>query len=239
MQLWELHRDLSESIGDPVNADAFVIPDGVRYNRSKRNDYLYRSMLTILNRVIEATVRLNKQARNKILKTILPNYISEIGITVSTLPVTTPSGRTLYTWQSGLFPYPLYVYILSVRYVGALQSYPLPIKVGTEVEALMNDRYIQPHDAFCEYLGGATQSLLIYDFLSELSGGSILVEYIPLPTHPSFLTPPDNVIFEPTLLPQVLSWATFLALSDSQDLDNIDKYLPLAMSGTLNANTQP
>lgn len=45
MLVWEAHKQLSEMIGDGVNATASSIPNGVSYSRDERDGYLYKAML--------------------------------------------------------------------------------------------------------------------------------------------------------------------------------------------------
>jgi len=239
MLTWEGHRDLSESIGDSVNATASSIPDGARWSAAKRDDYLYRGMLMCIKEVTEQVAALPRRIANVFVKnnftTLITEYTFDLGL--SALAMVGNNGKR---YTVGI-PHPAYIISLWYNYPYTPvryppddygESFPIPLRQGTQVEERLNSRVVHIPDAFCEYIYDVTPNLYIYDFKDELkTSGNLYLEYLPLPTHPDYTKPTDELTLEPLMFQKVISWATFFAMADSQDLQNLDRYLTLTLLG--------
>lgn len=230
MYVWEAHKELALSIGDPINANQSVIPDGVRYTKLLRDSYLYRSMLSIYNSVLKEVASLPKKFVSFVLNNLFPMTVLEESYEPS-------SFTSRYLQDHGEHWLVLQdiqlCYILSARiYVGTRGIFPLPIKDPIEANGLLNTRNIQKPDSFFVFFGDVTNTrLYIYDFDGFMPEASeIHIKALRYPIHPRNQFPSDILTIEPHYIPKVLALSTIYAQADSQEVDSA-QYIPLILGG--------
>jgi hypothetical protein len=78
MQVWELHTNLSYAIGDPIrytSDDAIsgrVIPDGIRYSKQLRDNYIFRAGLEIQKQITEVIATLPHKMASAVIEGLHP-----------------------------------------------------------------------------------------------------------------------------------------------------------------------
>jgi len=252
VQVWELHTNLSNAIGDPIrytSNDAIsgrVIPDGVRYSKQLRDNYIFRAGLEIQKQITEVIASLPHKIASAVIEGLHPtnkitNFYSIGGgighdviadVNYGNNQVFTIDWSVLNSPESQSRP----MFLLSAMYVKTANNrpYPLPVKTGIETQGLLNSRNVQTPDDFCE----VTYLMQSKTFLNSINGDfaspvircfmfgindfradidGILLRYVPYAGDPAYMLPTDSYHFELTQLPKLLSLATLYALQDSQE----------------------
>lgn len=239
MLLWQVHNDLARSIGDPIVATSLVIPDGVRYSASLRDQYLYRAMLELLSLYLRKMSAYPKYIMQKELSKIFVNYIERYTVATYTYTLSSntfglrsnPDLPNAGIWE-GTMDADKVFYIMSL-YAGTL---PYTIEIpkregafGSLTRDMRNSQYPDCYFDTMQITDNGTEKLRIraYDYAKELASvaSSVTVEYIPYPTKPNYATPTMLFDFELSLYSQVINQATIYSLIDSQDIQNIEKFL--------------
>lgn len=99
MEYWKLHSNLARSLEDPmikdngeeyVQLDAFTnspLPDGVRYSKELRDDYLFRACQGVLLQSIKAVAGMRRQEATHILTKMFPAMTRHYRVLFSALGV--------------------------------------------------------------------------------------------------------------------------------------------------------
>lgn len=183
MQIWELHRDLSNAIGDPIRytsdnaVNGRVIPDGVRYSKALRDSYILRAAMEIQRQITEVIAALSHKQSVTILEALHPtnkrnnSYSINGGTGHDIIEDLNYGNIQVFTLDFSVnnpaesIDRPMF--LLSAMYVDSNQRiYPLPIKTGLETQGLLNSRNVQIPDDFIE-LTYITQSKT---FLNSING---------------------------------------------------------------------
>lgn len=252
MQVWELHTNLSNAIGDPIrytSSDAIsgrVIPDGVRYSKQLRDNYIFRAGLEIQKQITEVIASLPHKIASSVIEGLHPtnkitNSYNINGGAGHDVIVDTNYGSTqVFTIDWSVLNSPESIsrpmFLLSAMYIKTIDNrpYPLPIKTGIETQGLLNSRNVQQPDDFIEVtylmqsktflnsINGDFASPVIRCFMFGMNNfrtgiGNILLRYVPYAGNPAYMLPTDSYHFELTQLPKLLSLATLYALQDSQE----------------------
>lgn len=252
MQVWELHTNLSYAIGDPIrytSDDAIsgrVIPDGIRYSKQLRDNYIFRAGLEVQRQITEIIATLPNKVAIPVLESLHPtnkitnsyDVSSGVGHDVirdsnyGDIEVFTIDWSVMSSPESSSRP----MFLLNAMYIKSSDNkpYPLPIKHGIETQGLLNSRNVQRPDDFIEVtylfqsktflnsINGNFASPVIRVFMFNISNyetdiSNILLRYIPYAGNPMYMLPTDTYKFELTQLPKLLSLATLYALQDSQE----------------------
>jgi len=233
VRIWEAHKALSLALGDTVNfldangLDATIIsppnsmPDGVWLLHSLRNSQIYRAMLKVYNEIIMSVAPLDRQIAGSVIEKIMPNTI----LTETQTIALNNSAQTM-ALDSKI------IYLTKVYCRNENNDvYPIPIKNGIEVNALLNTRNVQNPDAFAYLfnveLGYDVSILHIYDFKNEIDGMTAYISFIKYPRNPAIAIDNSNPDYnwnseldiEEILIPKVLSYAKLYALQEHQDME--------------------
>ncbi len=248
MQVWELHTNLSNAIGDPIrytSSDAVsgrVIPDGVRYSKQLRDNYIFRAGLEIQKQITEVIATLPHKIASSVIEGLHPT--NKMTISIDPLGLLVNDDLSYGINRAFTIDWSLYssdlestnrpMFLLSAMYISGKNQkpYPLPIKTGIETQGLLNSRNVQQPDDFIEVtyimesktflnsINGDYASPVIRVFLFNVLRGeidNILLRYVPYAGNPAYMLPTDSYHFELTQLPKLLSLATLYALQDSQE----------------------
>lgn len=249
MKVWEAHRDLSNSIGDSVYCDINTnpIPDGVRYSKELRDSYLYRAMLEINQQNLD----LVKNVPNKVASILLDKLYSSLKTKVrfslngntdfAITPHINPTGR-LNHWDVFLdislhTLTPQILYILDAYITDTEENiYRLPIKYGIDGSSIANGFNAQNPNPFLmirshrDNLNPSLEYMQIYDGTKLLDSNSFVnLYYIPTPKNPIDQNANEELYVDTMHINKMLSLAHFYSLIDSQDIENIEKFLPVQL----------
>ena len=235
MQVWEAHKALSEAIGDSCSITSIIIPDGVRYSKTLRDSYLYRAMLFIWNATIKSVAGKTRKEQIWLLEQLMPNQLKKLGLTLATDPGDPMALLGQYTiTDSNTVP----IFVCHGAVLNSLGLLPLPYHTSHEALTLRNARIDQDADSFIEYLNIFVNNNVTFKVHSphgEVADGDILiVDYFPYPINPAspLVTPTDSITMEDSMLSNMLSLATLFAMTDSQELENLDRYLQFELGIT-------
>lgn len=243
MLVWEAHLALADALGDSTRIDSQNINDGARYSKSLRDSYLYRAMLSVLNkRILQLKGLTNTQLYN-IIHRFFPSSIQVLRCTLDNLPLNTES---LWIQADGRYarfnfndksnaaqPEPLLIIGGRLRDTASINNrslMPMPIKSPIEASGLLNSLSIQDHDAFMlvhyRWVQGMPDAfrpeIEIYSSHIDLSNDSeveIQIEYIAKPIDPSTQLPTDTLLIDEMFIPEIINQAITYALVDSQDIE--------------------
>lgn len=228
MLVWEAHRDLSNAIGDEVAATNGNIPDGVRFDRAQRDDYLNRAMLKIYKDILSAASQLPmRKQRNEIIGRMLPNQINQYDGILD--PKTPEQGNNLYH-AADLNNFPRALYIMEFFASTGAGYIPLPVRMGmsgnylNEFNVLKSDPWVSMIHTQGNF-GAPISFPIIWDPQGIINGQTFTMNYLGYPTDPGGQLSSEELSIERSMTGEMLRFATLYAFTDSQDIENIDRYL--------------
>jgi hypothetical protein len=231
MQVWELHDSLARSIGDPLILDnagtpanytandalaVVTLPDGVRYTKALRDTYINKALLKVLQELITGIAKEapTRTILSRIVETLTPQ-MSLYDTNLSANDIATGNNLTrncfmVYSLLGGLeVDIPLYSY----RIISESMSTVFYNTATLPMEPLAILTNILPHR---EFIRPTRYDHDLY-FLS----------YLGYPDDVSLLNPNNNIFYEDTLLPSVLTKAILYAQLDSGELGSAHQSVPL------------
>lgn len=250
MTVKELHIALATKLGDTINIspNSALVPDGTRYSKALKDIYINNAAIDIIRQIVNYSLMLPSKLAKKTLDIIFPTYSREMTINISTstissqgvnIPCTITSNsmtkrNTTYTeYIISLSPTAFNNY-LPLHYINlsgvtnGFMIYPIPIKYGNEVEALLNSRNVQLPDDFAYQnseatsitVNGTTHSIILpkIHIISQVSNPIIRCRFIPYPFNISYMSINDYYPYEEMLISKLLNTATAYGLVDSQDI---------------------
>ena len=207
IRLFEIHEQLSASLGDVVYCSNSSIPDGARYSKQLRDSYLYRAILETYRRMIANLTGMPRKGIVSYLQGVFPNLTYE---TVATcLPMLDNiAGNVIPNEYYFVMPKMVYIYggYLLVNTYGTpnKQQASVPINMQTShyLNSLKSSRHTHIPDLMMSvmesensYIGwgmstGITQTFVrLYDYADELSRATnsnmVNVYGLKLPNDPS------------------------------------------------------
>lgn len=242
MYLYQAHTDLANAIGDPIYYNGGTIPDGVRYSAKLRDQYIYRAMLQIIQKSLEGINQIPRWVRSKVIMEMFPELIKRENIDTYVVSKFNPpdaiggnpdlpSGAQIW---SGYIDKGKVLYTLGLYAGHGMYSLEIPKRLGDysmKTRDVRNSQYPDVYyDVMNENIGGTIKTVIkVYDYANELRNylQAIYIEYLPYPTQPDYETDPETQLldFETSLYPKLITQATIYALIDSQDIQNLDRYL--------------
>lgn len=99
MEYWHLHNALAKSLEDPMLKDNGMLytrndasqneplPDGVRYSKEMRDDYLFRACQAILLQGVKGTLGMNRSQASRVLSEMFPSMKRNFRVLFSALGV--------------------------------------------------------------------------------------------------------------------------------------------------------
>lgn len=240
MLVWEAHKTLSEAIGDSCSVNDQQIPDGVRFSKTLRDSYLYRAMLEIMRQEL---VKVTGQPR----KTVVPYLTRQFPNMTRDIRLENPNKTdviTTFFLNEHLVRDIFYIYEIVVFEDpdNFNRNYPVPVKTSIEAKAKINSRNCWEPDTFAEMsdLIEKQPYIRIWDRKMEIPDSAVYsLFYLGYPLNPGSQNMIDRIDFEEAHMPRVITLASLFAYTDSQDIVNIDRYLPMSMTGGQIANNQP
>jgi hypothetical protein len=264
-RIWEIHKDFSLAIGDGIDIDSTyigsvgTIPDGVRFTKSERDNYINRAALKVYDDVLKNTISLPKDVKSGTLENIFPNVIRTVEPSTYT-QLTGGRFRLSFDMQYDKNTNINFKVAALLRANGYLATYaglvPIPIRSGSEVNRFANIRNSNRKDIFLynEYSGAddftwaSSESarylkLMFYnpDLVEDnINGGTrqfddttdtIYLTYLPYPIDISELNVTDFYYFEDSMYMLLLQFASLYAMIDSQDFDLPERAMPLLFGG--------
>ena len=210
IRVYEIHEQLSASLGDVVYCSNTNIPDGARYSKSLRDSYIYRAILETYRRIIVQMVGMPRSNIVAMLQSLLPNLTYSTIVTPQQLMLsdnTTPIPNEF--WAT--LPKMIYVYNGTL----IVSGHPTPqkgigrinINVVTEskLQAIISshnshlpDLSMCTTESFNTYanynMANANQNftmLRFYDYSGDLNqpANNVFVYGLKLPNNPSTALP--------------------------------------------------
>lgn len=225
MTVWEAHRDLSLSLGDDVGASSTLIPDGVRYTKLLRDSYLYRAMLETMKQLVTPFVNAPKPILTNAISRMLP-YLIEVETDVLYSNGVIWNGLQSFTYNPNK---DVFLYLNAVYRIGDL-SYPLPIKSDLMAfQGLLNSRNIQRPDPFAVANSWASPLTVYIDQEPD----QMEVRYLAYPENPVNQMPTERLEIEERYYPAVINLATLFGKIDSQEVDNLDRFMPFMLQNNI------
>lgn len=225
MTVWEAHRDLSLSLGDDVGAASTLIPDGVRYTKLLRDSYLYRAMLETMKQLVMPFLNMPKPILTNAISRMFPYSIAvETDVIYSNGVIW--NGLEAYTYNANR---DVFIYLNAVYRIGT-QSYPLPIKSDLMAhQGLLNSRNVQRPDPFAVANAWAAPLTIYIDQQPD----EVEVRYLAYPENPVNQMPTELLEIEERYYPMVLNYATLFGKIDSQEIDNVDRFMPFMLQNNI------
>lgn len=219
MNLTLAHNTLASRLGDTVYATDTVIPDGVRFSKVLRDNYLYQAMISLYRDTLKELTGLPKVQREAILSRMFPNVTRE---TTITLGGGTQIGNGItahYVYEFALN----YLYLMKSRLEadignGIIEEFPLPVRTIDESNKKVNSRIKQRPDSFLQWYQNNAMQIegKLYHYGQDIQGSNVLLYGISLPIHPTTQAPTDELDIEELYIGSVISRAVYYALQDSQ-----------------------
>lgn len=236
MIIWQAHRALAAMLGDPVpGISSVTIPDGVRYSRAMRDEYMYRGILHFLQKSLEAVKNAPPDIVTGVLQGMYPNFMRQVtyayaGNNPYNFPLTTAYGGTIGT----LSTVPLYIYSLRLMWTSPAASQPVPV-YSTKRASQVTSRKLSPnhfHDTIAEMnsFQGVTR-MIIHPSVNDttIAASNVQMEFLPMPTHPNLQLPTASIDFEAVYMDQILRRCAAYAALDSQDIGDVTTSLQMLL----------
>lgn len=232
----ELHTQLAYIIGDPIRPiNSNIIPDGVRFSRVLRENYLQRAFDEIIALYVQQILAVPNGQSSMLINRLFPTSLSVVNVPSilnnmtgdrrgesNVVGLTNLNLRVAY-WVSALYN------ATDSNNVNGLINYtklPVPIHDPIKTNALLNSRSVQYPDAFFRQdtyqipTGQWMSDLYLYDYASEINSNNsftfTFLEYVPLLRTLNF----DSVVkFEDMYIGMVFQKAAEFAKIDSQEKD--------------------
>jgi len=241
VKIRDLHKVLSYTIGDGIDPyqdnGSWIIPDGARYIKDLRDEYLYRAAITVIERAVLQVLPISRADGSVMLRKLFPNFFEDIFIDIDLFDVETASRYTRYKKEQDVGM----AYVASVTYEDDNESYPIVIMDGNRVSQLNNTKINHKPDPFTHVLGTPDNTdIEVYNTYDpfDLTTGKIRFIYLPYPGHPKDFTPDEEYPFEKLHIKTLINIAAIYARYDSQDSGDLDRFLQLEMAGMQsNANS--
>lgn len=218
MLVWEAHVALANMLGDPVapigSPTVTSIPDGVRFSKALRDEYLHRAMLAIMDK-IKATTTQERSAINEAMMKAFP--------TMARIESFSDTYTGQVTKTMARIPYWIYG-VAELRANGRTLAFaPLdPAKFEAKLTLLQTLR-TEPMYTIRRTAPNLAQLLLHTDSAYAAPGPTAVnVTYVPVPLHPKTQTPTEFLEYEATLMPNVIGQAAIYGRIDSQDAQSFD-----------------
>lgn len=250
MKVWEAHRDLSNSIGDSVYCSETSDPilDGVRYSKELRDSYLYRAILEINQQNLGMVKGVPNKQASFIIDRLYPTFKIKAGFLLSgsdeyivKLYQTATMNSWLISLRKGTMNNPVDIpgilYVINAQIYSSLHntSYSVPVKYGIDSTTLINSFNAQRPNPFLvvyshRYSLIETPSVEYFELFDGTgiitTDSLLLITFIPVPKNPAIQTANEDLYIDDTHIPKMLTLAHIYSLIDSQDIENMEKFLP-------------
>lgn len=254
MLKYQLHKQLSQIIGDPVDTSVSTIPDGTRYTAEVRDLYLNRAAVKIMRDVIEPffnypVKQSSAVAERFFSKSIHTQYINpadNVGTTYASSPAFAAYKLNPYSQSLGIANEPAFFIRASLYNNSTNRAKPLPIRYGNDVSSFINDDYTYRKEPFLkvdrlyidelaspaglsnsEYVVEIYRPILNYNTneRADYSNYLLNITYVIYPDDITFVSPDKKWVLEPWMYDLAIKQAAVYALLDSQDADMPERIL--------------
>ena len=238
MRIWEVHKNLSEAVGDSADIDSANLYDGVRYSRSERDLYIYQALIKVFNKMLGRATMLPKKEMNMFIERMFPNHIKHTIIDYNADVDLNTYGITLERTDDFDIAVPINLYAMSaVENDFSYRGYPIPFKYLSQINKLINSRVGFKPDTFFTYsrLDQDTSIITVYDYQSELEtiSGTLLeglklrLDYLNYPKNPATQEPTDFLDIETKYIDMVVNTAMILMYRADQEIEGFERIMSL------------
>jgi len=240
MKAWELHDSLARSIGDPlikIDGSLYlgdgIIPDGVRYTKAIRDQYLNRAMLMIQRDYLNKVAGLPRFKAAQILQRAFPSMTRTFRVNVEGLGM--QPGDMLYVYSVAIstryiYPYneqaksdifkadPNFVDKGQVKEIPIYEqsvAYKINLRGGTIRQDLCAFVTSNGNYEWVGLLGRELDDMLSSTNLYE---HTLEISYLPIAPRMENYNYDDEVEFEATYEPAIINRAILYAQFDSGEI---------------------
>lgn len=223
----EIHEALSKSLGDAIRTDTAggIIPDGVQYSKSLRDNYLDRAIQYILKEYFKMAQQPGTDDESAIIWGLFPTFTRNNTINIVQFQ---PNSEYLYplpgSFVTSDIKSPLTIMDMSFVYIdgsGYITRSQVPVMQPGDYNEHVSRRFAGTHYSdSCATYYGSNSGLRVYISPNENSAvlpDHIECNYLPQPKDMKDHAWDEQVDFEEMYLGTVLSLATMYGINDRGD----------------------